>query len=111
MEVSFVRTQGSPDRMYVRRTNGTEVSWSFPTFGSYIPHDLVHLVVEAAFNLRNGFWGRVDVGVDVARINADANRIGGPDKYAAYGSDQVDLMIAEMLAATRWGDSSLSDKD
>src|SRR5262249_5090628 len=111
MEVSFVRTQGNPDRIYVRRTNGAEVSWSFPTFGSYVPHDLVHLVVEAAFGLRNGFWGRVDAGVDVARINADANRQGGPDKYAKFGADQVDLIAAEILAGTRWGDSSLSDAD
>ena len=111
MEISFVRTQGQHDRVYVRRTNGTEVSWSFPTFGSYIPHDLVHLVVEAAFGLRQGFWGRVDAGVDVARINADANRMGGANKYAAFGADQVDLYVAEVLAATRWADSSLSDAE
>src|SRR5215470_13391580 len=111
MEVSFVRSQGQRDRIYVRRTNGTEVSWVFPTFGNYIPHDLVHLVVEAAFGLRQGFWGRVDAGVDPARINAEANRMGGANKYAAYGPDQVELMIAEMLAATRWGDSTLSDED
>jgi len=94
----------------VRRTNGTEVSWVFPTFGNYIPHDLVHLVVEAAFGLRQGFWGRVDAGVDPARINEEANRIGGANKYAAYGADQVELIIAEILAATRWGDSTLSDE-
>src|SRR5262249_5593576 len=111
MEIAFVRTQGQADRMYVRRTDGTEVSWSFPTFGNYIPHDLVHLVVESAFGLKNGFWGRVDAGVDVARINAEANRIGGANKYAKYGPDQADLFVAEMLAATRWGDSTLSDSD
>jgi hypothetical protein len=111
MDIAFVRTQGQADRMYVRRTNGTEVSWSFPTFGNYIPHDLVHLVVESAFGLKNGFWGRVDAGVDVARINAEANKIGGANKYAKYGTDQADLFVAEMLAATRWGDSTLSDAD
>jgi hypothetical protein len=72
MQVSFVRSHGARDRIYVRRTNGTEVSWVFPSFGNYVPHDLVHLVVEAAFGLRQGFWGRVDDGVDPARVNADA---------------------------------------
>src|SRR5262245_317246 len=111
MEISFVRTQGQRDRVYVRRTNGTEVSWVFPTFGNYIPHDLVHLVVETAFGLKNGFWGRVDAGVDVTRINADANRLGGPNKYAAFGQNQEDLFLAEALAATRWGDSRLLDEE
>ena len=111
MEVSFVRSQGSKDRIYVRRTNGTEVSWVFSSFGNYIPHDLAHLVVEAAFGLRQGFWGRVDAGVDPGRVNADANRLGGPDKFAAYGPDQVELMVAEFLANTRWGDSDLPDEN
>ena len=111
MEISFVRTQGERDRVYVRRTNGTEVSWAFPTFGNYIPHDLVHLVVETAFGLRNGFWGRVDAGIDVARINAEANRIGGANKYAGFGADQADLYAAEMLAATRWSDTEVQDQE
>src|SRR5436190_3481521 len=111
MEVSFVRTLGERDRIYVRRTNGTEVSWVSPSYRNYIPHDMVHLVVEAAFGLRQGFWGRVDSGVDPARVTADANRMGGANKFAAYGPDQVELMIAELLANTRWGDSTLSDED
>jgi hypothetical protein len=111
MEISFVRTHNYPDRIYVLRTNGTEVSWSFPTFGNYVPHDLVHLVVETAFGLKHGFWGKVDAGIDVARINAMANRAGGANKYAAFGADQAELGIAEMLAARRWGDSTLSDED
>src|SRR5262245_2973966 len=109
MEVSFVRTQGERDRIYVRRTNGTEVSWVFSSYGDYDPHDLVHLVVESAFGVRNGCWGRVDGGVDPGRINAEANRMGGANKYAEYVTDQVELMVAEILAGIRWGDSSLSD--
>jgi len=111
MEISFVRTVGSRDRVYVRRTNGTETSWAFPSYGDYVPHDVVHLVVETGFGLRNGFWGKVDAGVDVARINADANRTGGANKYAAFGADQLELHIAEMLAGVRWHDSLLTDED
>ena len=111
MKISFVRTQGNPDRVYVTRTDGTETSWSFPTYGNYIPHDLVHLVVETGFELRHGFWGRVDAGVDVERINAEANRKGGADKYARFGRDQHELLLAELLAAARWTDETLTSED
>src|SRR5678816_2525104 len=102
MRIAFVRTAGKPDRVYVKRTSGTEVSWSFPTFGNDLPHDLVHLVVEAMFGVHQGFWARVDAGVDVARINAMANRQGGAGKYAAFGTDLSDLYLAEVLAAVPW---------
>src|SRR4051794_32338537 len=111
MKIAFVRTQGQLDRVYVTRTDGTETSWSFPAFGRYVPHDLVHLVVETAFGLSQGFWGRVDAGIDVARINAEANRTGGANKYAKFGSNQTDLSIAEILAATRWADQTLTDEN
>jgi len=107
----FVRTAGQPDRVYVRRSNGSEVSWSFPSFGADLPHDLVHLVVERAFGVKNGFWGRVDAGVDPARVNAMANRIGGRDKYAGFGDDLRELYLAETLANLSWPIVELSDED
>jgi hypothetical protein len=109
LEAVFVRTVGARDRVYVTRSNGTEVSWAFPTYGDGLPHDLVHLVVEAAYDVKLGFWGRVDAGVDPNAVNAEANRAGGKDKYAAFGADLEDLMLAEMLAARAWsavGESS-----
>jgi hypothetical protein len=78
------------------------VDWSFPTYGNGLPHDLVHLVVEAGFGLRSGFWGRVDAGADPRFINADANRTGGKEKYAAFGPEQTELHIAEALAGAGW---------
>jgi hypothetical protein len=98
MRVCFVRKRGERDRVYVTRTDGTEVSWVFPSYGDALPHDLVHLVVEAAFGLARGFWGRVDEGADVARMNAAANRAGGKDKYAGFGADLGELLLAEALA-------------
>ena len=94
MRVRFVRTAGAPDRVYVRRSDGSETSWSFPTYGDAVPHDMVHIVVEEVFGLREGFWGRVDRGVDPARINADANGSGGPNKYAGFGHDLRGLYLA-----------------
>ncbi|HEV8325042.1 MAG TPA: hypothetical protein VG389_25735 [Myxococcota bacterium] len=111
MRIAFVRTHGQPDRVYVRRSAGGEVSWSFPTYGDGLPHDLVHLVVESAFGVREGFWGRVDAGADPARLNAQANRSGGADKYAGFGADQRDLLLAEVLAGLSWWVAELTDAD
>jgi len=110
LSASFVRVRGERDRIYVHRSNGTEVSWVFPTYGDGLPHDLVHLVAESAFGLKNGFWGRVDAGVDPARINDEANRRGGADKYQGFGEDRDELILAEGLAAGPYFDEELSDE-
>ncbi len=111
IEVSFVRTAGAPDRVHVHRADGTEASWSFPSYGDALPHDLVHLVVESSFGVKQGFWGRVAAGADPARVNADANRRGGKNKYEAFGEDLRELYLAEALANARWWDHSASDED
>jgi len=102
LKATFVRTAGERDWIYVTRSDGSEVSWSFPTYGDGLPHDLVHLVVEACCGLRSGFWGRVDAGADPRLINAAANRAGGRQKYAAFGPEQAELHVAEALAGVAW---------
>jgi len=102
LHASFVRVPGQRDRIYVQRTDGTEASWVFPSYGTAPPHDLVHLVIESAFGLRNGFWGRVDAGADPARINEEANRAGGADKYRGFGDDRREILLAEALAGAPW---------
>jgi hypothetical protein len=102
LRASFVRTAGERDRIYATRTDGSTTSWIFPSYGDALPHDLVHLVVESAFGLAQGFWGRVDGGADPGAIAQEANRRGGRDKYAAYGADQSELQLAEALANVRW---------
>jgi hypothetical protein len=111
MQVRFVRTRGAADRIYVTRSDGSAVSWSFPNFGEGLPHDLVHLILETHFGLRAGFWGRVDRGIDPAKINADANRSGGKDKYRGFGEDLTELFLAEALAGLAWFVEGLSDED
>jgi hypothetical protein len=99
LTASFLRTAGERDRIYVTRSDGSEASWSFPTYGDGLPHDLVHFVVETVFGLSRGFWGRVDGGADPMRINDEANRVGGKDKYAGFGPEQGQLQMAEALAS------------
>ena len=109
MKVTFVRSDG-PDRMYVQRDDGSESSWSFPSYGEGLPHDLVHLVVERHLGLRSGFWGLVERGIDFNRINEAANRKGGKlaDKYADLG-DLEELLRAEMVSNLPWGQEWFED--
>jgi hypothetical protein len=109
LKASFVRTAGERDRIYVTRSDGSSVSWVFPSYGDGLPHDLVHLVAESAFGLADGFWGRVDGGAEPGAITREANRKGGRDKYAAYGTDQSGLQRAEAVANVTWLDAALSD--
>ena len=99
LEVTFVRVRGQRDRIYVHRPDGSELSWVFPSHGDGLPHDLVHLVVESAFGIRRGFFGLVAEGIDPVRVNAEANRLTGPDKYRGFGEDRRELLLAEQLAA------------
>ena len=108
LTATFVRTAGERDRIYVTRADGSEVSWVMASYGESLPHDLVHLVVESAFGLSQGFWGRVNGGADPGAISREANRKGGRDKYAAYGTDQTELQLAEALANVRWLDEEAS---
>jgi hypothetical protein len=111
LKATFVRTAGERDRIFVTRSDGSEVSWSFPSYGEGLPHDLVHWVVESCCGLRWGFWGRVDAGADPAAITAQANRVGGKDKYAAFGKDQAELLLAEALANAGWSREGATDDE
>jgi hypothetical protein len=102
LKASFVRTLGERDRIYVTRSDGTGVNWAFPTYSGVPPHDMIHLIVESAFGVTHGFWGRVDAGADPGVIAARANRRGGRDKYAAFGDDLSGLQLAEALANSGW---------
>lgn len=102
LRASFVRTIGERDRIYVVRSDGSQVDWAFASYGDALPHDLIHLVVEAAFGLAQGFWGRVDAGADPGAIMADANRRGGRDRYLGFGTDRSELQLAEVVANPGW---------
>lgn len=103
MEIRFIRVEGQRDRVAVRRPSGGETSWELPTHGDQLPHDLVHGVVEAAFGVADGFWGRVASGMDVTRIKSEASRRGGATTFAAMG-ERRGLLIAEALTTAPWFD-------
>jgi hypothetical protein len=111
LRARFVRQRGQRDRVYVVRSDGSEASWVFPSYGDGLPHDLVHLVAESAFGVTDGFWGHVDRGADPQRINDEANRRGGRDKYSAFGDDRRGLLLAEALANLAWTVDGVRDED
>jgi hypothetical protein len=106
---TFDRAPGRWDRIKARRSDGSEVSWEVPTYRASLPHDLVHLVVESAFELRLGLWGHVDRGRDPAKINEAASRARGGDRSYGFGDDLEELLMAEGLTAVHWYDPALED--
>lgn len=85
------------DVIAVHRRDGSSATTRFPKKGPF-PHDAVHLVVEAALNFTNGFWGRVANGMDPADVAALA-KTGG--HRSASRAEKVDTDIVELLQAER----------
>lgn len=102
MEVAFVRTGHRRDRFHVTRDDGSEASWSFPSYGDALPHDLVHFVCERELGVRDGLFGAIARGADLERLNAKANREGGKEKYAGFGAELDGVRWSEALATAPW---------
>lgn len=93
--------------MYVTRADGTSTGWDFPSYGDWLPHDLCHLVVEDELGLTDGFWGLVDLGIEVGLVNNQATlmRDGAPLVEHAQ-LDLTGLMEAEAAVAALTGPAS-----
>lgn len=105
MKVTFVRDER--DRIVVRRDDGSEVQWTFRSYGEGLPHDLVHLVVERHLGLSRGFWGLVALGIDFNQVNAAASGQGDPSaETVADLGDLSQLMLAEMVSNLPFGQPS-----
>jgi hypothetical protein len=100
LEVTFVRHRGERDHVYVTRSDSTNCDWSFPTYGDQLPHDLCHLVIEEPLQIRNGFWGLVEQGMEVQLIDDQGvlSKDGRPIfEHSAF--DASDLIRAEEAVA------------
>lgn len=65
MQVTFVRTDKRRYAVHVAREHAVDVVMDpAPGFHEYIPHDLVHFLVETHFGLRDGVYGLLAVGGD-----------------------------------------------
>lgn len=107
LEVTFVRRQGSRDRVYVTRADGTSAGWDFPSYGDWLPHDLCHLVVEEELGLTDGFWGLVDLGIEVGLVNNQATLMRDGRPLVEHGElDLTGLIEAESVVAALTGPAS-----
>ena len=93
MEIAFVKTGDSHDRIHVKRDDGSESAWRWGASGP--PHDLVHWVVESRVPLEGGFWGLVAAGADFGFVNSHAHGVAEHD--APSIGDTTQLLQAEAV--------------
>ena len=72
MIVGFTKTEAGC-QMWCKRTDGSDISWNGVMAGS-VPHDLVHWIVEDYFQLKDSFYGHIDLGHDPYSVNELADR-------------------------------------
>ncbi len=97
LEATFVRHRERRDRIYVTRQDGTSIFWDFPSYGDRLPHDLVHLVVEAELNIAQGFWGMVDQGAQVSLIDNQSTLV----RHGRPLVEQPDIDFSDLLTAEK----------
>jgi hypothetical protein len=79
--VEFVKVTDRSCLARARRLDGAMVETT-ATARDGLPHDLEHLVVEAALDCGNGFWGRVWRGAEFSSIRIAGS---GPRRRARTG--------------------------
>ncbi|MEX2446540.1 MAG: hypothetical protein WD734_04300 [Dehalococcoidia bacterium] len=68
MRITFIRTGDRRYRVEVRRETPPDlVMEPAPGFDADLPHDLVHLLVEQHWGLREGIYGDLAAGATPAR--------------------------------------------
>ena len=108
MEITFTHTGGGKDWVYVLRDDGTPLRWPWPSYGTELPHDLLHYVVETRLGTRRGFWGLVADGVNFGFVSRAADRIhagAAPDPGTDPDLDMVELVQVECVARALRGES------
>lgn len=85
------------DFIRITRANGAVAETRFPKKGPF-PHDLVHVVVEDALELKQGFWGTIAGGRHPEDIQALAAALG---HASASKAEVPDPSIIELIQAER----------
>lgn len=101
LHATFVRTAERRDRAHVELADGTAMRWNWASLGDRLPHDLVHLLIESAFGLCEGYWGQVARGVDMAHLAATPEA-DGPALSQPARTQLVQAEAAAALLAPSW---------
>ena len=96
MQITFTKGQRE-DWIAIVRGHGSRVDTRFPHKGP-VPHDAMHLFVEAGLGLTRGFWGMVGDGHHPEQL-AELAKLGG--HASAKRAGVPDASIVELLQAER----------
>ena len=96
MQITFTKGRGE-DWIGIVRGDGTRADTRFPHKGP-VPHDAVHLFVEAGLGLARGFWGMVGEGRHPEEL-AELAKLGG--HASAKRATEPDAGIIQLLQAER----------
>ncbi|MEZ0112552.1 hypothetical protein ABH920_006574 [Catenulispora sp. EB89] len=111
LTVEFVNVSDRACLARARRADAAMIETTATTKGG-VPHDLEHLIVEAALDCHQGFWGRVWRGAEFANIDVTRN---GPRRrprshnreltkgYTGWNEDLVTKVAAVLDEATARG--------
>ncbi|WP_194892220.1 hypothetical protein [Catenulispora pinisilvae] len=111
LSVEFVKVSDQACLARARRADSAMIETT-ATAKDGLPHDLEHLIVEAALDCHQGFWGRVWRGAEFANINVIHN---GPRRrprshnreltkgYNGWNEDLVTKVAAVLDEATARG--------
>jgi hypothetical protein len=96
MKITFTKGQRE-DWIAIMRDDGSRAETRFPHKGP-VPHDAVHLFVEAGLELTRGFWGMVADGLHPEELAEIAKAAG---HASAKRASVPDASIVELLQAER----------
>ncbi len=96
MIVTIIK-QRDDDRIVIERPAKPPIETRFPKKGP-VPHDAVHMIVERALGLRQGFWGMIADGVDPDEVQDIAKAAG---HASAKRAQPPEPGIVELLQAER----------
>lgn len=74
MQIGFLRVSREMCEIAVRRDDGVVLRGHQRARGGGPPHDLVHLAVEGALELSDGFWACVAAGAEFRSLDRTAGR-------------------------------------
>ena len=91
----MIKESGVKHRAVIVRTDGTTAQFAVHDYGSALPHDLAHFVVEDVLGLAYGFYGLLARGANLRALQTAGARI---PRSIANASDALVVEHAEELA-------------
>jgi hypothetical protein len=112
VEITFTHTGGTTDWVYVLLDNGSPLRWPWPSYGSALPHDLVHYLVETRLGIRHGFWGLVADGTNFGYLSGVADRIRAGQAVKPLDTPEPDLTeLVQVECVVQAIDTDTDDTD